>query len=145
MILTIKSLNQNNEQFAPQTVAEAVLVKRKGKVIKLDEYLQYKQDQLSAPAGSGLTLYSNEDSDTTLITHSNSIDPTDSLQVRLFKYDNRGHIIESAVQGKLSIKVQGETIMQSGNTVDQIINFGDDFNVDNNNINLNWNNVNGDT
>lgn len=57
MILTVKQLSQNNEIIAPQTVAEAVLVKNNDTVIRLDTLLSYKQDIIITPAGSGLKMY----------------------------------------------------------------------------------------
>lgn len=140
MILTVKQLSQNNEIIAPQTVAEAVLVKNNDTVIRLDTLLSYKQDIIITPAGSGLKMYQQNNS--VILTHNNSIEATDSLEPRLFKYDSNGHVTESAVEGKLIVKLNDETILESGTVQNQSINFGDDFKKDEqNNIGLNWNSL----
>ena len=42
MNITVKAVKQNNEQFAPITIAEAVLVKQPNGVKRLDEVLRIK-------------------------------------------------------------------------------------------------------
>ena len=39
-------------------------------------------------------------------------------KTRLFKYDNHGHINESAEAGKIVIKLNNETILESGTIID---------------------------
>lgn len=137
MIITIKQLQQNDQIFAPQTVAEAVLINTKNNTITLNEALSYKQDTLITPAGSGLVQYPQNNS--VILTHSNNVTATDTLESRLIKYDNNGHITESAVEGKFIITLNNEKILESGTTIDQSLNLGDDFRQDDNIIGLNWN------
>lgn len=139
MILTVKQLQQNKEIIVPQTIAEAVLIKNNGNVITLDKALSHKQDVLITLAGSGLIQYVQNNS--VILTHSNNITPTEKLESRLFKYDNNGHIIESVPEGKITIKIENETILESGTEIDQTINLSDDFKKEDNTIKLNWNNI----
>lgn len=136
MIITLKQLSQDNKIIAPQTVAEAVLVKKNNNVITLNEALSNKQDTIITPAGSGLTQYPQTNS--VILTHSNNVTAADSLKPRIFKYDNHGHITESAEAGKIIVKLNNETILESGTTVDQSLNFGDDFKKEDDIIKLNW-------
>ena len=137
MILTVKQLSQNQEIIAPQTVAEAVLVKNNDNVITLNTALSYKQDNIITPVSSGLKIIPQNNS--VILTHTNSVEATDTLAPRLIKYDSTGHIIESAVEGTITIKINSETIIESGTQENQTINFGDDFRKDEqNNIGLNW-------
>lgn len=139
MILTIKQLSQNKEIFVPQTVAEAVLIKNNDNVITLDQALKQKQNTIITPAGSGLIQHQQNNS--VILTHSNNITATDKLESRLFKYDNNGHITESVPEGKITIKIENETILESGTEIDQTINLSDDFKKEDNTIKLNWNNI----
>ena len=139
MIITIKQLQQNDQIFAPQTIAEAVLVKNKNNTITLNEALSSKQDNLITPAGSGLVQYPQNNS--VILTHSNNVTATDTLESRLIKYDNNGHITESAVEGKIIITLNNEKILESGTTTDQCLNLGDDFEKDDNTIKLTWKNI----
>lgn len=136
MIITLKQLSQNNKIIAPQTVAEAVLVKNNDNVITLNKALSNKQDTILTPAGTGLVQHPQTNS--VILTHSNNVEATDSLKTRLFKYDNHGHITESAEAGKIVIKLNNETILESGTIIDQSLNLGDDFKKEDDIIKLNW-------
>jgi hypothetical protein len=76
------------------------MVKHVTGVRRLDEVLKMKIEEVVTPAGSGLTSYPIDGG--VVVSHSNSIDPSvDEFKPKLIKYDNRGHIIESADFGKL--------------------------------------------
>lgn len=134
MILNIKQLEHNKQIIVPQTVAEAVLVKRNNTVIRLDEALASKQDIITAPAGSGLSIY--QQTGGTIITHSNNINSNEAPQQLLIKHDSHGHIVETQTAGKITITLNGAPIIESGTSTDQTLNLGDDFKLDSNNIQL---------
>lgn len=134
MILTIKQLEHNKQIIAPQTVAEAVLVKKNNVIIRLDEALATKQDIITAPAGSGLSIY--QQSGGSIITHSNNIISNNTPEQLLIKYDSHGHIVETKKSGKITISLNNTPIIESGTSTDQSLNFGDDFKLDSNNIQL---------
>lgn len=137
MEMQIKQLKQGSQIIVPQTVAEAVLINTKNNTITLNEALSYKQNTLITPAESGLVQYPQNNS--VILMHSNNVTATDTLESRLIKYDNNGHITESAVEGKIIITLNNEKILESGTTIDQSLNLGDDFRQDDNIIGLNWN------
>ena len=139
MILTVKQLKQSGETFFPQTVAEAVLVKNNGNIITLNNALEKKLESIITPAGSGLSSYIQDKS--VIVTHSNTITANDSPTPIQIQYDNRGHIINTVPFGKTVVTVNKNTYTVLDGAVDKNINFGDDFNIDNNNIKLNWNNI----
>ena len=88
----------------PITAAEAVMVKHKSGVIRLDDALKRKIEEVVTPVGSGLTSYPVDNG--VMITHSNNIDPSvDELKPKLIKYDNRGHLIETSDFGQLKVIV----------------------------------------
>lgn len=134
MILTIKQLEHNKQIIAPQTVAEAVLVKKNNVIVRLDEALATKQDIITAPAGSGLSIY--QQSGGSIITHSNNIISNNTPEQLLIKYDSHGHIVETKKSGKITISLNNTPIIESGTSTDQSLNFGDDFKLDSNNIQL---------
>lgn len=134
MILTIKQLEHNKQIIAPQTVAEAVLVKKNNVIVRLDEALATKQDIITAPAGSGLSIY--QQAGGSIITHSNNIINNNTPEQLLIKYDSHGHIVETKKSGKITISLNNTPIIESGTSTDQSLNFGDDFKLDSNNIQL---------
>ena len=56
----------------------------------------------------------------------------------LITYDQHGHITNSIPANKLKMNVNGISHIKFDGSEEQIINLGDDFTVDNNNIKLNW-------
>lgn len=141
MIITLKQLKKSGEVFAPQTVAEAVLVKDGEEISRLDTVLEKKIEAIVTPAGSGLSAYPQGKSVT--ITHSNTITATESPVPVQVQYDSRGHIISTSALGKTAITVNGGTTYTVlDGTEDKQISFGDDFDTDeNNNIKLKWNDI----
>ena len=139
MGLQIKQLKQNNQIFVPQTTAEAVLVKHGGEVRRLDQVLSQKIESVVTIAGSGLTTTPN--GSTVIIKHSNEIIANQAVQPLQVKYDNRGHIVETAPMGKLTVVVNKQSYIEADGSKDQTISMGDDFQVDQQEIKLNWNNL----
>lgn len=140
MEIVIKQLKQHNQIFVPQTTAEAVLVKHDDQVKRLDQVLKIKLEQIAAPAGSGLKVVPNETK--VIVTHSNEITPNEEATPLKIKYDNRGHIVETAPMGKLTVVVDNKVHIEHDGSSDQTLQMGDDFTVDEDNkIKLNWNNL----
>lgn len=127
MELTIKQLAQNSKVFVPQTVAEAVLVKKQEQVETLDQVLDQKIEGVIAPAGSGLiaTPFGNS----VIISHTSEIDVTNNTEPQplLIQHDSRGHIISTKAVGKLIVNVDGSTILTADGYQDQALNFGSNF------------------
>ena len=141
MEYVIKQLSQNSQIFFPQTSAEAVLVNDSTDgVITLDKVLNKKIENIVTPAGSGLIAYKQDKS--VILTHSNSIETNELLSPNLIKYDNRGHIIETAPFGSIQVKVDQEKYVEYNGQSNKEILMGDDFGIDQDkNIILKWNNI----
>ena len=139
MNLPVKQLKQYGAVFVPQTTAEAVLVKEGTTVYTLDKILEKKVEQIITPAGSGLNSYKQGTS--IIVTHSNIITANDELQTVKVKYDNRGHIVETAPVSNLNVIVDTEGYTQYNGDEERNLMFGDDFGIDNNKISLKWNNI----
>ena len=140
MEYSIKQLSQNSQVFFPQTSAEAVLVNDTDGVITLDKVLNKKIENIVTPASSGLNAYKQDKS--IMLTHSNSIEANEFLSPNLIKYDNRGHIIETAPCGSIQVKIDQEEYIEYNGQSNKEVLMGDDFGIDqNNNIILKWNNI----
>ena len=101
------------------------------------KYQRKKQNRLKA--GSGLNSYKQGTS--IIITHSNTITANDTPQSVKVKYDNRGHIVETAPVEKLNVIVDNEGYTQYNGDEERNLLFGDDFGIDQNKIALKWNNI----
>lgn len=139
MDLPVKQLKQHGEVFVPQTTSEAVLVKQGTTIYTLDKVLEKKVEQIITPAGSGLNAYKQGTS--IIVTHSNIITANDNPQAVKVKYDNRGHIVETAPVSNLNVIVDTEGYTQYNGDAERNLMFGDDFGIDNNKIALKWNNI----
>ena len=137
MKISIKQLRQNNEIFVPQTTAEAVLVKHNSVVTTLDQVLEKKIEQITT--GTGLTVIPTKQ--TVIIKHADEVIPVEDTRPLLIKYNSTGHITGSAPMGKLTINVNNQKHVEVDGTSDQTLSMGDDFIVDNNFIQLKWNNL----
>ena len=139
MKLNIKQLKQNNQIFVPQTTAEAVLVKHKDTVTTLDHVLKKKIEEVITPEESGLSYITTKQS--VIIKHTNEVDPVAAPRPLLIKYNSTGHITGSTPMGKLTVNVNNVKHVEVDGTSDQTISMGDDFIVDNDIIQLKWNNL----
>ena len=136
----LKFLKQEDQPFLPITAAEAVMVKYGSGVIKLDDVLKRKIEEVVTPVGSGLTSYPVDNG--VVVTHSNNIDPSvDELKPKLIKYDNRGHLIETSDFGELKVIVNGNQHVQYNGSATTYIRLGEDFIDSNGYIQIRWNNL----
>ena len=136
----LKFLKQEDQPFLPITAAEAVMVKHKSGVIRLDDALKRKIEEVITPVGSGLTSYPVDNG--VMITHSNNIDPSvDELKPKLIKYDNRGHLVETSDFGQLKVIVNNNQHVQYDGSATAFIRFGEDFMDSNGYIQIRWNNL----
>ena len=136
----IKFLKQESQPFLPVTAAEAVMVNHATGVKRLDEVLKFKIEEVVTPVGSGLTSYRSNGA--VYIAHSNTIDPSvDELKPKLFKYDNRGHIVETSDFGKLKVTVNGHQHVEYDGSASSFVHFGEDFMDSNGYIQIRWNNL----
>ena len=136
----IKFLKQEGQSFLPVTAAEAVMVNHATGVKRLDEVLKFKIEEVVTPVGSGLTSYRSNGA--VYIAHSNTIDPSvDELKPKLFKYDNRGHIVETSDFGKLKVTVNGHQHVEYDGSASSFVHFGEDFMDSNGYIQIRWNNL----
>ena len=136
----LKFLKQEDQPFLPITAAEAVMVKYGSGVIKLDDALKRKIEEVVTPVGSGLTSYPVDNG--VMITHSNNIDPSvDELKPKLIKYDNRGHLIETSDFGELKVIVNGNQHVQYNGSATTFVRLGEDFIDSNGYIQIRWNNL----
>lgn len=140
MELTIKQLKQHGQIFVPQTTAEAVLVKDGGEVFTLDNILERKVEQIITPAGSGLQAF--KQGSNIILAHSNSITANESPSSVKIKYDNRGHIVETAPTNNLTVTVDQEGYLQYNGSEDKNLLLGNNFGIDEDNkIGLKWNHL----
>ena len=136
----LKFLKQEDQPFLPITSAEAVMVKHGSGVIKLDDALKRKIEEVVTPIGSGLTSYPVDNG--VMITHSNNIDPSvDELKPKLIKYDNRGHLVETSDFGQLKVIVNDNQHVQYDGSTTAFIRLGEDFMDSNGYIQIRWNNL----
>lgn len=135
----IKRLKQGSDTIAPQTVAEAVLVKQGTIVYTLDNVINRKVETIKSSPTSGITV--SRTGNTVDISHTNQITPNEAIQPLQVQYDNTGHIVNTAPLGKLKVTASAEQVLEANWAQNQELNFGDDFQKDSyNNIVIRWNN-----
>lgn len=140
MKLTIKLLQQNNENFVPLTVSEAVLVKHEDSVKTLAKVLQVKLEKATSEDDTSLSV-STQDNVLT-VKHSNKITANFAPSPMLIRHDDFGHIVEAVPAKKLTVKIQDQEYINHDGSEESSVNFGDDFTSVDNKIILNWNNLN---
>lgn len=135
-MLAIKQLKSGGKVFFPQTVAEAVVVQDEKGINTLADTLQRKIEEVTVtdeltvtPSGTSVE-----------ITHTNDIDENSTPEPLQIQYNSKGHIIVTKPYGKLFIKVNDNEKEYSGAT-DVTLNFGDDFQMNQDDITLRWNNI----
>lgn len=143
MQLKIKQLKQNNKIFVPQTTAEAVLVNHESQVLPLHLVLKRKVETVETPEDSGLSV--KQEGVKIVIDHINKITPNEKASPLLIKHDHRGHIVETAPMGKLTVLVNNTKHIEADGSSDQTLNMGDDFTTDNQIIKLKWTEINGNS
>lgn len=138
MIITVKQLRQNNQVFAPQTIAEAVLVNTDTKVITLDEALDKKIENIHNAENKDLNIV--KQGVNVVIEHSNQIQGTDIISPKQFSVDNNGHIKNIIPVNPLEVNVGNDNIYYDGSQR-ITLQLGDDFTINNNILTLRWNNL----
>lgn len=135
----IKRLKHGTNIFVPQTVAEAVLIKENpdNSITTLDKVINKKVEIITSEGSSGLQIKRTGNS--VDISHTNQVTPNTGMQPLQIQYDNNGHIIGAIPLGKFTINVNSEQLVEVNGTTDQSLNFGDDFQNNNNNITIRWN------
>lgn len=136
MELEIKQLKHGSYIFAPQTTAEAVLVKRGDIVIRLDEALSLKSGHIITPISSGLQSF--QQNDNVVITHSNNVEAVEQPTPLMVAYDQHGHVTKSTPVNKLNVTVNETSHIEFTGVEEKSLDFGDDFTIENNKIKLNW-------
>lgn len=140
MELTIKLLQQNNENFVPLTVSEAVLVKHEDSVKTLAKVLQVKLEKATTDNDDSLTV--STDGNVLTVKHQERVTANFAPTPVLIQYDKFGHIVETAPVKKLTVKIQNEEYINHDGSEESSVNFGDDFTTIDNKITLNWNDLN---
>lgn len=128
---------QDGNQIAPQTVDKAVLVKVFNTVTTLDKVLLTKVDSVK---NTDNTLDIKQDGTKVTINHSTNVTPNNKPENLLTQINSSGHIVKLERVKPQNIIVNGTNYNSyDGNTVSNI-EFGDDFQIINKQINLCWGN-----
>lgn len=134
---TIKQLKTGGKVFFPQTIAEAVIVQNDQEINTLCEVLQKKIESIDASEELTITPEGTSIS----ITHTNEISENTTPEPVMIQHDKKGHIIVTKPYGKLFVKVTDDEYRNYSGSEDTCINFGDDFQIQEDNIILKWNNI----
>ena len=136
-MIAIKQLKSGNKVFFPQTIAEAVIVQDEQGISTLEQTLQRKIEHITSTEELSIT----KENGSIEITHSGNIEPNEVPEPLLVQHDNKGHIVYTKPYGKIYVKVMDETHKTYSGTDDVDISFGDDFQIQDDNITLRWNNI----
>lgn len=141
MDIPVKQLKQAGAVFAPVTIAEAVVVKHSTGVIRLDEVLKKKIEDINTPENSGLTITKNNNSQI-VIKHVNEVTPVTTPQAMNIAIDSSGHVSGYVPTKALKVVVNGQEVINHNGNQDSSLSFGDDFEENaKNNIQIRWNNM----
>lgn len=128
---------QNGDQIAPQTVDKAVLVKVFDTVTTLDKVLLTKVDSIE---NIDNTLDIKQEGTKVTINHLTKITPNDKPENLLTQINSSGHIIKLERVKPQNIIVNGTKYNSYDGNTESNIEFGDDFQITNKQINLHWGN-----
>lgn len=128
---------QNGDQIAPQTVDKAVLVKVFDTVTTLDKVLLTKVDSVE---NIDNTLDIKQEGTKVTINHLTKITPNDKPENLLTQINSSGHIIKLERVKPQNIIVNGTKYDSYDGNTESNIEFGDDFQITNKQINLHWGN-----
>ena len=134
--MIIKQLQQQGKDFAPRTVAEAVLVHHNAKVIRLDQALSEKLENIESDE-----FNITKEGTKVTITHKNNIIPQPVPKATLMSFDSSGHITHAMPTQALKVVVNNVDYTAYDGNQEASINLGDDFENKNNLIGLRWNYV----
>ena len=128
---------QNGDQIAPQTVDKAVLVKVFDTITTLDKGLLTKVDSVK---NTDNTLDIIQEGTKVTINHLTKITPNDKPENLLTQINSSGHIIKLERVKPQNIIVNGTKYNSYDGNTESNIEFGDDFQITNKQINLHWGN-----
>ena len=128
---------QNGNQIAPQTVDKAVLVKVFNTVTTLDKVLLTKVDSVK---NTDNTLDIIQEGTKVTINHLTNVTPNDKPENLLTQINSSGHIVKLERVKPQNIIVNGANYNSYDGNTESNIEFGDDFQIINKQINLRWGN-----
>lgn len=128
---------QNGNQIAPQTVDKAVLVRVFNTTTTLDKVLLTKVDSVE---NTDNTLDIIQEGTKVTINHLTKITPNDKPENLLTQINSSGHIVKLERVKPQNIIVNGAKYNSYDGNTQSDIEFGDDFQIINKQINLRWGN-----
>ena len=128
---------QNGNQIAPQTLDKAVLVKVFDTVTTLDKVLLTKVDSVK---NTDNTLNIIQEGTEVTINHLTNVTPNDKPENLLTQINSSGHIVSLERVKPQNIIVNGANYNSYDGNTESNIEFGDDFQITNKQINLHWGN-----
>ena len=128
---------QNGNQIAPQTVDKAVLVRVFDTTTTLDKVLLTKVDSVK---NTDNTLNIKQEGTEVTINHLTNVTPNDKPENLLTQINSSGHIVNLERVKPQNIIVNGANYNSYDGNAESNIEFGDDFQIINKQINLCWGN-----
>lgn len=128
---------QDGNQIAPQTVDKAVLVKVFNTVTTLDKVLLTKVDSVE---NTDNTLDIKQEGTKVTINHLTNVTSNDKPENLLIQINSSGHIVNLERVKPQNIIVNGSKYNSYDGNTKSNIEFGDDFQIINKQINLCWGN-----
>ena len=128
---------QNGNQIAPQTVDKAVLVRVFDTTTTLDKVLLTKVDSVK---NTDNTLNIKQEGTEVTINHLTNVTSNDKPENLLIQINSSGHIVKLERVKPQNIIVNGTNYNSYDGNTESNIEFGDDFQIINKQINLCWGN-----
>ena len=128
---------QNGNQIAPQTLDKAVLVRVFDTTTTLDKVLLTKVDSVK---NTDNTLDIKQEGTEVTINHLTNVTPNDKPENLLTQINSSGHIVNLERVKPQNIIVNGAKYNSYDGNTESNIEFGDDFQIINKQINLCWGN-----
>ena len=128
---------QDGNQIAPQTVDKAVLVKVFNTTTTLDKVLLTKVDSVK---NTDSTLNIKQEGTKVTINHLTNVTPNNKPENLLTQINSSGHIVNLERVKPQNIIVNGAKYNSYNGNTESNIEFGDDFQIINKQINLCWGN-----
>ena len=128
---------QNGNQIAPQTLDKAVLVRVFDTVTTLDKVLLTKVDSVK---NTDNTLNIIQEGTEVTINHLTNVTSNDKPENLLTQINSSGHIVKLERVKPQNIIVNGANYNSYDGNTESNIEFGDDFQIINKQINLCWGN-----
>lgn len=128
---------QNGNQIAPQTLDKAVLVRVFDTTTTLDKVLLTKVDSVK---NTDNTLNIIQEGTEVTINHLTNVASNDKPENLLTQINSSGHIVNLERVKPQNIIVNGTNYNSYDGNTESNIEFGDDFQIINKQINLRWGN-----